>query len=142
MDILNDSSFKNVIQDIYFMPSFLVKIKLQVEGHVWMQDIIGHFWRRIWNISKYGKSTLFLQLWLSETFISRIHLTPFFFHCKACNLIFLKHQKSCLKTHWAENAMILKLVTWNWSFITSQILKSLFWLLITSFPRVFASKHV
>ena len=29
--------------------------------------------------------------------------------------------------------LFLKLVAWNWSFITSQILKSLFWLLITSF---------
>ena len=29
--------FKNVIQYIYFIPYFLVKIKFQVEGHVWMQ---------------------------------------------------------------------------------------------------------
>ena len=35
--------FQNVIQEIYFIPSFLVKRKFQVEGHVWMQDIIGHF---------------------------------------------------------------------------------------------------
>ena len=34
---------QNVIQDVYFMPSFLVKRKIQVEAHVWMQDIIGHF---------------------------------------------------------------------------------------------------
>ena len=34
---------QNVIQEIYFIPSFLVKSKLQVEGHVWMQDIIDHF---------------------------------------------------------------------------------------------------
>ena len=54
--------FQNVIQEIYIMPSFLVKSKFHVEGYVWMQDIIGHFWRRIWNISKYGKSTLFLQI--------------------------------------------------------------------------------
>ena len=82
--------FQNFTQEIYFIPSFLIKSKFQVEGHVWMQDIIGHFWWRIWNISKYGKSTLFLQLWLNETFISSIHLTTFFFHCEACNLIFFK----------------------------------------------------
>ena len=35
--------FKNVIQDIYFMPSFLVKSKFQGEANVWMQDIITHF---------------------------------------------------------------------------------------------------
>ena len=35
--------FQNVIQEIYFIPSFLVKRKFQVEGYVWMQDIIGHF---------------------------------------------------------------------------------------------------
>ena len=35
--------FQNVIQEVYFMPSVLVKRKFQVEGHVWMQNIIGHF---------------------------------------------------------------------------------------------------
>ena len=45
-----------------------------------MRDVIGHFLRRILNISKYWKSTLFLQLWLNATFSSSIHLTPFFFH--------------------------------------------------------------
>ena len=103
--------FQNVIQEVYFMPSFLVKRKFQVEGHVWMQNIIGHFWRKIWNISKYGKSTPFLQLWLNETFSSSIHLISFFFHYKDCNIIFLKHQESCPKTPWAENAIVLKLVT-------------------------------
>ena len=32
--------FKNVIQEIYFIPYFLIKSKFQVEGDVWMQDII------------------------------------------------------------------------------------------------------
>ena len=73
--------FQNVIQEVYFMPYFLIKSKFQVEGHVWMQNIIGHFWRKIWNISKYGKSTSFSQLWLIATFSSNIHLIPFFFHC-------------------------------------------------------------
>ena len=134
--------FQNFIQEVYFMPYFLVKSKFQVEVHVWMQKIIGHFWRKIWNISKYGESTLFLQLWLNTTFSSSIHLIPFFFHCKSCNLIFLKHQESCPKTPWAENDIDFNLVTWNWSFPISQNLKSLFWLLITSFPRIYASKHV
>ena len=134
--------FQNVIQEIYFIPSFLVKSKFQVEGHVWMQNIIGHFWRKIWNISKYGKSTLFLQLWLHVTFSSSIHLIPFFFHCKACNLIFLKHQESCPKTPWVGNAMDLNLVVWNWILHKVRILKSIMWPLITSFPRVFASKYV
>ena len=129
--------FQNVIQEIYFIPSFLVKSKFQVEGHVWMQKIIGHFWRRIWNISKYGKSTLFLQLWLNINFSSSIHLTPFFFHCKACNLIFLKHQESCPKTPWVGNAMDLNLVTWNWIFHKVRILKSIMWLLNTRFMHVF-----
>lgn len=92
------------IQDIYFMPYILVKSKFQVEGYVWMQDIISHFWRKIWNISKYGKSTFF-QLWLVINFSSRIHLSPLFYHCKACNLIYLKHQESCPKTPWNENAI-------------------------------------
>ena len=35
--------FKNVIQEVYFIPHFLVKSKFQVEGHVWKQEIIGHF---------------------------------------------------------------------------------------------------
>ena len=34
---------KNVIQEIYFIPSFLVKSKFLVEGHVCLQNIIGHF---------------------------------------------------------------------------------------------------
>ena len=34
--------FKNVIQEIYSIPYFFVKSKFQVEGHVWMQEIIGH----------------------------------------------------------------------------------------------------
>ena len=134
--------FQNVIKEIYFMSSFLVKSKFQVEGHVWMQDIIGHFWRRTWNISKCGKSTFFLQLWLNTTFISRIHLIPFFFHFKACNFIFLKHQESCLKTPWAENAIGQKLAIWNWIFHQVRSLKSLIWLLNTLFLHVFVSKHV
>ena len=35
--------FQNVIQEVYFMLSFLVKEKFQEEGHVWMQNTIGHF---------------------------------------------------------------------------------------------------
>ena len=35
--------FQNSIQEVYFMPSFLVKSKFQMEGHIWMQDIISHF---------------------------------------------------------------------------------------------------
>ena len=42
-----------------------------------------------------------------------IILSPLFFHCKSCNLIFLKHQESCPKTPWVRNAMDLNLV-WNW----------------------------
>ena len=42
-----------------FHAIFLVKRKFQVECHFWMQNIIGHIWRKTWNISKYGKSTLF-----------------------------------------------------------------------------------
>ena len=34
---------QNVIQEVYFIPYFLVKRKFLVEGHVWMQNIIGHF---------------------------------------------------------------------------------------------------
>ena len=34
---------QTVIQEVYFMPSFLVKSKFYMEGHVWMQEIIGHF---------------------------------------------------------------------------------------------------
>ena len=37
---------QNIIQEIYFMPYFLVMNKFQVEGHVWMQDIISYFWRK------------------------------------------------------------------------------------------------
>ena len=119
MEIFNDSSFK-----MSFKRStschFFIKRKFQVEGHAWMQEIIGHFWWRIWYISKYGKSTLFLQLWLNATFISSIHLNPLFFHLKACNLIFIKHQESCPKTPWVWNSMDLYLVSWNWFFSQSQ----------------------
>ena len=128
---------QNVIQEIYFMPSFLVKSKFQVEGHVWMQTIIGHFWRRIWNISKYGKSTLFLQLWLHVTFSSSIHLIPFSFHFKACNLIFPKHKELCPKTPWGGNPIDLNLVAWNWILHKVRILKSTMWLLNTRFMRIF-----
>ena len=34
---------QNVIQELYFMPYFLLKSKFQVEGYAWMQNILGHF---------------------------------------------------------------------------------------------------
>ena len=45
--------FQNDIQEIYFIPSFFVKREFQVEGHVWIQDIIGQFW---------GKFEIFLSM--------------------------------------------------------------------------------
>ena len=74
--------FQSVIKEVYFMPSFLVKNKFQVEGHVWMQNIIGHFWRKF-EIFLSIEVNFFPQLWLNATFSSSIHLIPFFFHLKA-----------------------------------------------------------
>ena len=135
MEILNGSSFK-----ISFKRSisclFFGQEKIPIGNPCLDQNIIGHFWRKTWNISKYGKSTFFPQLWLNATFRSSIHFILFFWYCKACNLIFLKHQESCLKTPWAKNAIGLNLVTWNWSFFISQNLKFIFWLLNIKLARI------
>ena len=114
---------QNVIQEVYFMPSFLVKRKIQVEGHVWMQDIICQFWRKNWNISKYGKSTIFLQLWLNTTSCSNIHLISFIAHWKACDLIFHMIQESHHKVPYIVGTMVMKVASWNGNSKFSQIWK-------------------
>ena len=141
MEILNGSSIK-----MSFKISTSFHIFWSRANFKWKACLDARHYRsllkKIWNISKYGKSTFFLPLWLNTTLSSSIHLIPFFFHFKDCNLIFLKHQESCPKTPWVENAIGQKLAIWNWFFHQVKSLKSLIWLLNTLFLRVFASEHV
>ena len=70
---------QNVIQEVYFMPSFLVKSKFQVEGHVWMQKIIGHFMifcqlQQFTTLSIFGYCGWFK----SNNFIQEIYFMPYF----------------------------------------------------------------